>query len=88
MKRMAYAMSGTSQEKLLSELLLNGSRFGKVQGNGFVLQISINELAARSGIARETVSRELAKLKKLGILTSTKGKIVVPDRTLIARLLG
>lgn len=87
LRRMSYAMSGTAQEKLILEIITSGERFGRPEGKGFVLQISINDLAARCGVARETASRELALLKKQSLLTTNRGQITVPNKVLLAELL-
>lgn len=88
LRRMAYAMSGTAQEKLTSELLINGDRFGVPYKDGFILKLSINEVAARCGMARETASRELSKLKDLNLVEVKNGALVVPNKSALALLLA
>lgn len=87
LRRMSYAMSGTAQEKLILEIITAGDRFGRPEGKGFVLELSINELAARCGVARETASRELAHLKEKQLLSTKSGLIIVPNKVLLAELL-
>lgn len=88
LRRMAYAMSGTAQEKLTSELLINGERFGVPYKDGFILKLSINEIAARCGMARETASRELSKLKEQDLVQVKNSTLVVADKAALARLLA
>ena len=78
MRRMAHSMAGNAKTRLLFELLLEAQRFGQKHANvkGLVVPIRVNDLADRTGLTRETVSRELAKMKSLGITTSRKGIIV------------
>ena len=87
MRRMAYAMTGTAQEKVVSELIINGLRFGKIVNKGFILHLSINELAARCGVARETASRELASLREKNLIHTRAGYITVHDKSQLAELI-
>lgn len=62
--RMAHLMSGTARSRLAYELVLEARRFGERQPDGGVLlTISEKDLGARAGLSRETVSREVSKLK-------------------------
>lgn len=78
LRRLVLATSSVSSRRLMFELLLEAHRFGKVTGEGQV-QVSIkqNVLAARSGLARETVSRELQQLEKNGFILRYKQGTVV-----------
>lgn len=88
MRRLAYAMSGTAQEKLLLEIITSGERFGTKQGDGFSLEMSINELAARCGVARETASRELSILRQDNLLSTRSGIMTVPNKRLLIEMLA
>jgi CRP-like cAMP-binding protein len=67
--RMAYLMTGTASSRLMHELVIEGRRFGKpVAGGGSVIALSEKDLGARAGLTRETVSREIGKLKKAGLI--------------------
>lgn len=78
---MAYLMAGNAQTELITELLILAKRFGKPEGERIVIDMKITEkdLASQSGIARETVSRELQKLKKMGLLSFQKNQLIVND---------
>lgn len=69
--KMERLMKGSSQVRLLTELLVYARRFGKQHESTILITVKLTEkdLAAQSGIARETVSRELKKLKQKGLLT-------------------
>jgi len=84
MRRMAHSMAGNAKTRLLFELLLEAQRFGQVHADGkrLIVPIRVSDLADRTGLTRETVSRELAKMKALGILTSRNGIIVQNLKTL------
>lgn len=77
-RRLILATSSVSSKRLMFELLLEAYRFGTDTGEG-QKQINIrqNVLAARSGLARETVSRELQQLEKSGLILRYKQGIVV-----------
>ena len=74
--RMVHLMAGSAKNRLAYELLIECRRFGE-KGNKGDYRLSVTEidLAARSGLTRETVSREIQKLKDKQILT-LDGKIL------------
>lgn len=83
LRRMAHLMGGNARTRILYELCLEGRRFGEIQKNGkCFIPMHLNELAAKSGLSRETASREIGKLKKLGIVVSRKGIYVKSLKTL------
>jgi CRP/FNR family transcriptional regulator, cyclic AMP receptor protein len=78
MSRMEYLMAGNAKGRLLTELIIYAKRFGSTTVEGKVtisLNLTQKDLASQTGIARETVSRELTKLKD-------KGLIRVHDKTI------
>lgn len=78
--RMAYLMSGDAYERLITEILIQAKRFGKqTTKNGYTFSLSEKELAERTGLTRETVSREFKKLKKNNLAIFTQGTITIPD---------
>lgn len=80
MARLVHQMSGTAKERLLYELIIECSRFGIKQADGsYVLSTSEVDLAARSGLSRETVSREIHKIMDDDNVTMGKKGIVVKD---------
>lgn len=78
LRRLSLATSGIATNRLIFELLIEAYRFGgeAVEGKR-IIKITQNNLASRSGLARETVSRELHKLEKDGLLALTKDGIVL-----------
>lgn len=76
LRRLALAASGIAVNRLLYELLVEAYRFGVATSTGTTLvAIRQTTLAARSGLARETVSRELHKLEKLELIALSKAGI-------------
>jgi CRP/FNR family cyclic AMP-dependent transcriptional regulator len=84
--RIVYLMSASASRRLMFELIVECQRFGDPQPDGSCI-VSVREvdLASRSGLSRETVSREfqklkeekLVKLEKKGIRVMNLGKLEV-----------
>lgn len=75
--RIVMLLGSNANSRLLYELAVYGDRFGKNTAEGLVLEVTENELAQQSGLARETISRELKQLKKAGVLSGSRGRIVL-----------
>lgn len=76
--RIGQLMTGTAKSRLLYELLLEAKRFGIQQKDGScLLLLHEKDLGARAGLSRETVSREVSKLKSARLLNiSSKGMLL------------
>lgn len=68
LRRMTHLMKGNARTRTILELIIACHYFGKKHGDGYIVKIPETELAARSGLTRETISRELHKLHKKGLL--------------------
>lgn len=87
--RVAHLMAGSARSRLIYELIIESRRFGDDKGSGkFTLQTSEVDLAARAGLSRETVSREIQKLKDRGWLTLNSKSITVEDISELEQTLG
>ena len=87
--RMTYLMAGSAYGRLITELILHAGRFGMKRGSGVALQLSEMEIAAQSGMTRETVSREIKLLKEKGIVSFEKGHLVIQSMEMLEEeLLG
>lgn len=87
LRRLVLAASGIASSRLIFELLIEAYRFGtEIDNSSVLVKIKQQSLAARSGIARETVSRELHKLEKSGLLYMTKHGIEVKVKQLEKKL--
>lgn len=87
--RVVHMMSGTAKSRLIYELIMECRRFGNAQPDGTCrLDASERDLAARAGLTRETVSREMAKLKRLGWVTISGKGIFIRDINDLERALG
>ncbi len=89
LSRIARLMSGTARSRLLHELIIACRRFGELQPDGSIqLNASGQDLAAHSGLSRETVSREMQKLKEAGWVNSTTAGITITNLTALETALG
>ncbi len=87
--RMVHLMSGTARSRLIHELLGDIKRFGSGDGQSSSdITATETDLAARSGLARETVSRELKKLKASGLVEVANNTIHIIDLAELSRLQG
>lgn len=77
--RMVHLMSGSAKSRLMYELRIEALRFGERLEDGTIkLQVNEHDLAERAGLTRETVSREIQRLKaKEWVSIGKHGGIVV-----------
>ena len=85
LKRLVVSARNVAVNRLAFELLVESYRFGVRQDdNKCFVKIKQSVLAARSGLARETVSRELHKLEADG-LVSFKDRGILIDTELLEK---
>ncbi len=77
--RVVQLMSGTAKSRVAYELVVECRRSGESKGGRYLISLKENDLAARTGLSRETISRELNKLKKQGLVKITTKGVVVND---------
>jgi len=75
--RLERLLGADAGARLLYELTIQAERFGVTAPGGTLLTITESELAEHTGLARETVSRELKKLKDAHTLSVSRGKILI-----------
>jgi CRP-like cAMP-binding protein len=76
--RMTYLMTGSAYLRLITEIIIQAKRFGeKKKDESIKLTITEVDLAERSGMTRETVSREIKKLKNKDLIKFGKGEILI-----------
>lgn len=85
LRRMTHLMSGNARGRVIFEILLDIRSAGKGSQTKR-LSITEAELAARAGLSRETVSREVSFLKKKGLLVPAS-RIAVIDIPQLERAL-
>jgi len=74
MMRLARVMEGSAEGRILLELEIMQARFST---NDSGIAITEARLASQTGLARETVSRALTRLKENGVLETKRGKITL-----------
>lgn len=87
LNRLVLATSGLAESRLIFELLIEAYRFGTEQPDGrWLTDVKQQTLAARSGLARETVSRELHKLENEHMISLSKEGIIIDTQQLGKKL--
>jgi len=87
--RVVHLMSGSARSRLLYELIVESRRGGKEQDNGdVVLTINETDIAARTGLTRETVSREMQHLKDQTWVSIAPGGITIRNLAALKNALG
>ena len=80
LSRMAHLMASSAKGRLMFELLISCRRFGeKIDDKSYSLTMNETEIGARAGLSRETVSREMRKLEKEGLVVFKSGKLTIAD---------
>ncbi len=87
--RMAYMMGGSARNRVLVELLLDCKRYGIHMPDGtHILQIHESEIAARTGLTRETVSRQLSAIAAEKHIAVNRKEIIIRDLDLLNKELN
>lgn len=87
--RLVHLMSGSAKSRLLYELLLECRRFGTKNDDGsYSLDLTEVDLAARSGLTRETISREMKQVKADGVATISHKGIIIKDLKALEKKVG
>lgn len=83
LRRLVMSARGVAANRLMLELLLEAYRFGEeTEKDTWHVEIKQSVLATRSGLARETVSREMHKLVRAKLVTLTKQGFIVHAKRL------
>ncbi len=76
--KMVHLMFDNAQNRLVYELITECRRFGHAKGlSSYRLDVNESGLAARTGLSRETVSREMHRLKDEGLVSIGRSGIVI-----------
>lgn len=88
-RRMAHLMGGSAHSRVLFELIIECHRFGELQEDeSYLLTFNESELAQRAGLSRETVNRELSKLKSNKLLSHHGKNLIVKSVKSLQEELG
>lgn len=78
LRRMALLMGGSARSRVLFEILIAAKRHGiKKPGGGTTVMLHEDELASRAGLSRETISRELGKMKGHKLIEVGRSGIII-----------
>lgn len=82
LRRMRYLTFGNASSKLASILLICGKDFGIEKNNEVEIQLPLThkDIANLVGVTRETVSLELKKFDRKGIIIYNKKIIIIKDK--------
>lgn len=81
LKRMTYLTFGNSASKLASVLLICGKEYGVKKGDNIEIQIPLThkDISNLVGVTRETVSVELKKFDRQGLIEYNKKLIILKN---------
>jgi CRP-like cAMP-binding protein len=77
LRRMMYLMAGNAYARLITEIIIQAKRFGRKNNIQIEVTVSEKELASQAGMTRETVSREMKRLKDKGLVTFDKNVLLI-----------
>lgn len=86
--RLTHLMAGSARSRILYEILIECRRFGTARGTGMAIALTETDIGAHAGLARETVSREIRKLKEEGMISVIKKEIWVNDIDRLSSAVG
>lgn len=87
--RIASTMGGSTRTRMLVEVINDCKKYGTRQPDGsYVLNLHENDIAARTGLSRETISRHLSQIDHGKLIQITRKNIVIKDIALLEKELG
>lgn len=81
----AYAFQ-PAQQRIARSLVESAKQLGRIGGEGIALDLTNEQLALVAHMSLFTISRQLSKWQKLGILKKRRGKIVLPSRSVFEEI--
>jgi len=89
LRRTAHLMGGKTRSRLIFELLNIAARFGERTTDGSVfVGLTVTDLAKRSGMSRETISRAMGELREAGLVTVQPGGMTIADTSKPETMIG
>lgn len=78
--RVGTLLTGAAYYKTIAEIMISARRFGESgRGNTFHVKLTHHQIASRTGLSRETVTREIRKLQKKGIVSYEGEQLTIID---------
>ncbi len=80
LQRMTHLMAASAYNRVILELIISSKLLDPESNRGKIkLSLTASDLAERTGLTRETISRELQKLKAEGLVRVSLGTVVILD---------
>ncbi len=81
--RMEYLLFSSAYNKILFTIMNNATRFGTQEYGEVHLHMTHKDIAAFSGLTKETISREIKKLEEKGLVKNQNQLIIIKDIKII-----
>lgn len=88
LRRMEHLMASTAKSRVLYELIIECRRFGAEHNGRYDIGLNETDIGSRAGLSRETVNREMHKLKQEGLIDVVSKQIRVPNLEQLELTLG
>ena len=75
--KLDFAITTDAKSRIIIELITQAKRFNTENKNSYELSLSVSSLANNVGLTRETVSRQLKKLKEKGLISLKNRKLII-----------
>ena len=79
LSRMEYLLFSSAYNKILFTLINNATRFGVCENGEIRLHMTHKDIAAFSGLTKETISREIKKLEEKGLVKNQNQLLIIKD---------
>ena len=79
LSRMEYLLFNSAYNKILFTLINNATRFGRIENGQIHLHMTHKDIAAFSGLTKETISREIKKLEEKGLIKNQNQLLIIQD---------
>lgn len=86
--RMVQLMSGSAKSRLIYELIIEARRQVGKDKNTCTLNLGEKELGSRTGLSRETISREAHHLKADNLIEIRNKQVIIHDLAALENTLG
>lgn len=77
--RAVSLMASNALSRVAYEIYIETTRFGIKENQHYLVELTERSLAARTGLTRETVNREIRKLKEMNAVAVERRGIIVKD---------
>jgi len=86
--RAVSLMASSALSRVAYEIYIETTRFGKLEESGnYYIDVNERNIAARTGLTRETVNREIRKLKDIDAVAVERRGLVIKDLQLLEKKL-